>query len=266
MTQFGLIALCAAALAACAQVAPARIDPAAAPGALPIEQALDGREIVARAHAAAGGDAWVHPRSLHMIGEGVFYAADGRIDRHERYEMWRVYPAEKSAAHAADGRVRIQSWRNGETALLLAFDGVRSYTAAGPQPPSEADRQWSENFGFGVIRYALDDGFSVARMPDDLVDARAAYVVRITDPHGQQTVFSIAQDDYAILRVGFATPRGWHERTYSDFFTRPGVSWVQPGRVRLTYNGVKQNEIFWRDFSVNEAMPDDLFAILAPGD
>jgi uncharacterized protein YbdZ (MbtH family) len=253
----------ALATTACSHAQAARLDPAAAPGAIPVNPDLDSRDIVAGAHAAAGGESWVRPHSLHLIGEGVFYSITG-TERHERYEMWRVYPSQLGAAHAANGRVRIQSWRNGETAILLAFDGERSYTAAGPQPQSEADRQWSENFGFGVIRYALDEGFRIGRMPDDVVDSRAAYVVRVTDPQGQQTVFSIAQDDYAILRVGFATPRGWHERTYSDFFRRSGVSWVQPGRIRLTYNGVKQNEIFWHDFVLNETMPYDLFVVAAP--
>jgi hypothetical protein len=88
--------------------------------------------------------------------------------------------------------------------------------------------------------------------------------VRVTDPENQQTIFSIARDDYSVLRVGFVTPRGWHERTYSNFYRRPGVSWAQPGRIRLTYNGVKQNEIFWHDFVLNEEIPEELFVIEAP--
>ncbi|MDX2236848.1 MAG: hypothetical protein NW203_04710 [Hyphomonadaceae bacterium] len=257
--------LAALALAA-AMFAPAHAQtaPERAAAALPSQPALDARSIVTRAHAAAGGAVWVRPETLYMRGEAVFYRADGAVERHERYEMWRVYPREKDAAHAADGKVRIESRRDGRQALLLAFDGARSYTAAGPQPPSEADRQWSENFGFGVIRFALDDGFTLTRLPDDLVDGRPVYHVRVADPAGMQTQFAIAQDDFAILRVGFATPRGWHERIYSDFFTRPGSAWVQPGRVRLFYNGVKQNEIFWTDFRLNEAMPDALFVVSPP--
>lgn len=249
-------------LASCA--AQAQITPEHALGALARQTTLDGRAIVAAAHAAAGGDVWVRPRTLHMVGEAVFYEREGEV-RHERYEMWRAFPSMRSAAHAADGRVRIESWREGRRALLLTFDGARSYTAAGPLPASEADAQWSENFGFGVIRYALNEGFVAARMPDDLVDGRPVFVVRVTDPAGQRTLFSIAQDDYLILRVGFSTPRGWHERTYSDFFKRPKSPWMQPGRVRLTYNGVKQNEIFWRSFTLNEEMPQSLFIVDAPG-
>lgn len=240
----------------------AQTTPERAPGALTGQPDLDGRAIVARAHAAAGGDVWVRPKSLHMIGEAVFFDRNGQT-RHERYEMWRVYPDMRTVAHAADGRVRIESWRNGARAMLLTFDGVRSYTADGPQPPSDADKQWAENFGFGVIRYALAEGFLAARMPDDLVDGRPCFVVRITDPSGGRTLFSIAHGDFQIVRVAFATPRGWHERTYSDFFRKPGSPWVQPGRVRLTYDGVKQNEIFWRDFEVNVDMPQSLFVVPA---
>jgi hypothetical protein len=253
----------AAAPAICAAPADAAITPERAPGALARNPALDGRAIVARAHAAAGGDVWARPRTLFMTGEAVFYDRDGET-RHERYEMWRVYPDMKNVAHAADGRVRIESWKGGARAILLTFDGARSYTAQGPQPASDADKQWAENFGFGVIRYALDDGFAAARMPDDLVDGRPAHIVRIADPSGGRTLFSIAADDYAIVRVSFATARGWHERTYSDFFRKPGSPWVQPGRVRLAYDGIKQNEIFWKDFRLNEPMAEGLFRVAAP--
>jgi hypothetical protein len=222
---------------------------------------MTAREIVARAQAAAGGETWVHPRTLLMRGHAVFYTPQGP-QRHERYEMWRVYPARKGAAHAADGKVRIESWHGGERVRLVTFDGQRSYTLDGPQPPSEADRQWSENFGFGVIRFALEPGFRQERLADDRVEGRPVRVVRITDPAGQATTFSMAKDDDAILRLGFDTARGWHERLYSDFFRKPGVSWVQPGRVRLYYQGVIQNEIFWTDFELDRPMPDGLFVVV----
>ncbi|MGA1384448.1 MAG: hypothetical protein ACO32S_06030 [Steroidobacteraceae bacterium] len=225
---------------------------------------LSAREIVARAQQAAGGETWIRPRSALMKGHAVFYTPGG-VERHERYDMWRVYPSQKGVAHAADGKVRIESWYKGQRVRLLTFDGERSYTAAGPQPPSDADKQWSENFGFGVIRFAIDPGFRQERLPDDSVDGRAVYVVRIIDPSQQVTLFSIAKDDYAILRLGFDTTRGWHERLYSNFFRKPGISWVQPGLVRLYYDGVKQNEIIWTDFELNQPMSDDLFVVREGG-
>jgi hypothetical protein len=234
------------------------------PASLQAAPELTARAIVERATAAAGGETWRRPRTLKLTGYGVFYDKTGKATVHERYEMYRVYPAWKGAAHAADGKVRIQSFSNGKPALLLAFDGKQSYTAAGPQPPSEADRQWSENFGFGSIRFALDEGYALSRVADDLIDGRPAFKVKLTDPSGGETFFGIAQDTYQVLWVGFTTPRGWHERTYSDFYQKPGVSWVQPGRIRLLYNGVKQNEIIWRDFEVNADMADDLFVVPAP--
>lgn len=255
------------ALAACA-TAETRAGPPPGPdqpltASLPAETQLSARAIVERATAAAGGETWRRPKTLALFGYGVFYR-DGAAIVHERYEMFRVYPEFKPDAHRADGKVRINAWRDGAVAFQLAFDGARSYTEKGPQPPSEADRQWAENFGFGVIRFALDEGYGLARKPDDLVDGRPAYTIEVTDPAGAKTLFSIARDDFAVLKVGFATPRGFHERIYSDFWVKPGLDWVQPGRIRLFYNGVKQNEIIWRDFRLNEPMPDDLFVIAAP--
>ena len=38
---------------------------------------LTPREIIAQAQAAAGGETWVHPRTLLMRGHAVFYTPQG---------------------------------------------------------------------------------------------------------------------------------------------------------------------------------------------
>ncbi|MEO1406108.1 MAG: hypothetical protein AAFV54_06415, partial [Pseudomonadota bacterium] len=53
--------------------------------------ALSARQIVEAAHEAAGGETWVRPQSLHMSGYGLF-RRNGEMTRHDRHEMWRVYP------------------------------------------------------------------------------------------------------------------------------------------------------------------------------
>jgi hypothetical protein len=223
------------------------------------QPSLSARTIVERATAAAGGESWRRPVTLYLEGYGTFYAPDGTPLINESHRMWRVYPAFKPDAHNADGKVRIESIRGGQVVSYSAFDGARTYSLNGVLPPSAADTQWAENFGFGVIRFALDDGYVLARQPDDLVDGVPVYRIEVTDSSGDKTLFGIARGNYQILSVGFSTPRGWHERIYSEFFTKRGISWVQPGRVRLYYNGIKQNEIVWRDFKLNEPMADGLF-------
>jgi hypothetical protein len=220
---------------------------------------LSARTIVASATAAAGGESWRRPTSLYLEGYGTFYAPDGTPLINESHRMWRVYPSFKPDAHNADGKVRIESRRGGQVVNYSAFDGTRSFGLNGLLPPSAADTQWAENFGFGVIRFALDEGYSLARQPDDLVDGQPVYRIEVTGANGAKTTFGIARRSYQILSVGFSTPRGWHERIYSEFYSKRSVNWVQPGRVRLYYNGVKQNEIVWRDFRINEPMPDSLF-------
>jgi hypothetical protein len=220
---------------------------------------LSARTIIERATANAGGETWRRPQTLYLEGYGTFYDPDGSPLINESHRMWRVYPAFKPEAHNADGKVRIESIRAGQVVSYSAFDGARTYGLNGVLPPSAADTQWAENFGFGVIRFALDDGYTIARQPDDLVDGQPVYRVEVTGGNGSKTLFGIARGNYQVLSVGFATPRGWHERIYSNFFSKRGISWVQPGRVRLYYNGVKQNEIVWRNFRVNDAMDDKLF-------
>ena len=221
---------------------------------------LDAATIVARAHAAAGGDTWVNPATLTMTGYGLFFSG-AEVRKHDSHRMWRVYPTRKSSAHQADGKVRIDSKIGDRFVFQIAWDGTHTYTKDGIVEDAADSARWQANFGFGSIRFALTDGYRVERLPDDRVDGFATYTVKVIDPTGTATLFGIGKGDYRIRWLGFATPRGWHERRYSDFFSKPGIDWVQPGRVRLFYDGVKANEIIWTDFNINTALDDDLFVL-----
>ena len=165
-------------------------------------------------------------------------------------------------AHAANGWVRIDArLADGSLWFQAAYDGETSCNQEGPVPGAQASREWSENFGFGIIRFALDPGFSLDRLPDDTAGDRPMHVVRVNDPEGGKTLFGIDAGTFAILWLGFETPRGWHERRYSEFYRNPGESFTQPGRVRLYYDGVKQNEILWTRYALNEDLSRDLFQI-----
>ena len=224
----------------------------------------DAATIVARAHAAAGGTTWVNPRTLTMTGYGLFYDG-GTVRKHDSHRMWRVYPQAKSVAHQADGKVRIDSLAGGRPVFQIAWDGTRTYNQDGPVGAAADATRWQASFGFGAIRFALSDGYSLERLADDSVEGHPIYTVRVTDPAGGTTLFGIDQINYRIRWLGFDTPRGWHERRYSQFFMKPGISWVQPGRVRLYYDGIKSNEIVWTDFTVNAPLDDALFVLPADG-
>ena len=222
---------------------------------------LTARAIIERAYVQAGGDEWVNPTSLMMEGYGLFWRGSEQWVRYEPYRMWRVFPDTKSDAHAADGRVRIEAMQEGNVVFQIAFDGTTTYNQDGPLDDQADSDRWASNFGFGVIRHALDPGYTVTRLPDDSVDGAAAYTVKITDPAGGSTLFRIRQEDFAIVSVGFDTPRGFHERLYSDFFRNEEDGWLQPGRVRLYYDGVKANEIYWTRFEIGKSYPAELFRL-----
>lgn len=233
--------------------------------AVQADPSLTGADIIARAHAAAGGDRFVRPGTLVLTGYNIIRTEGGGEVLWDRYAMWREFAPEKGDAHAASGKVRIEAWSGGELALLLAFDGAVTSNQDGVMEDQSANAMWSANFGFGAIRNALDAGWTQTRRADRLIDGAPAYMVELTDPAGGTTLFGIRQSDDAIIYVGFDTPRGWHERRYSHFFTRPGVDWVQAGRVRLYYDGVKANEAVWTDFEIGAPIEDGVFVVdMAP--
>lgn len=221
---------------------------------------LSAQDILAAAYEASGGNSWLRPKTLSMTGYGVFYR-NGEATIYDDYRMHRVYARDKDDAHAADGKVRIEAKKQGEQVFVITFDGKKTYNAAGPVEDQSANAQWASNFGFGAIRHGLDEGWTQKRLPDDLVDGKPAFLIELTDPAGGMTRFGVDQKTKHVLYVGFETARGWHERRYSNFFTKSDVDWVQPGRVRLFYDGVKQNEVIWSDFEIDKTLADELFVI-----
>ena len=228
---------------------------------------LDGYTIIAQAHEAAGGETFVNPGTLFLSGYNVIYGQDGGSRTWDNYAMWRVFADEKADAHAANGKVRIEAWQGDKLAMLLSFDGEATYNQNGSMEDQSANAMWSNNFGFGAIRNALDEGWTQARRSDRTIDGKPAYMVQLTDPSGGQTLFGFDRSTLQILYVGFDTPRGWHERRYSDYFSKPDVSWQQAGRVRLYYDGVLANEAVWTDFEIGQPHDAETFVISeAPSD
>ena len=236
---------------------------AAGADAPPVESpdSLTAVDIVERAYTHAGGEAWVKPTSLLMEGYGLFWRGTEVFARYEPYRMWRVYAETKDDAHTADGMVRIEAFKEGQVVFQVSFDGEVTYNQDGPLDDQAESDRWASNFGFGVIRHALDDGYSVSRLPDDYVDGAIAYTVKVSDPAGGSTLFWIRHGDFAIVSVGFDTPRGWHRRVYSEFFRNEDGGWLQPGRVRLYYDGVKANEIYWTRFELGQSYPTEHFRL-----
>jgi len=193
----------------------------------------------------------------------VLYADGTAASRKEvsHYEMWREFPAWNQAAHGANGKFRLDA-RNGDATLYqISYDGKDTWNDKGKVEQAEASREWSENFGFGIIRFALDDGFVLTRMADDQVEGRAAWTIRVTDPGGGNTMFWIDQTDHTVRKVDFATPRGWHERIYSDFYMVPQPRFQQPGRVRLYYAGALVSDIRWTRAVVDAPIAHEVFVL-----
>jgi hypothetical protein len=222
---------------------------------------LDGAAILAKATQAVGGAEWTNARTLVLSGTAVFYGPAGPAPRSRAtgYHMWRVFDPARKAAHGAEGKVRILACDGARQLFTVGYDGDTTWTERGVTPKAEADAFWAANFGFGIIRRAAEPGFKAERVPDDSIGTARLYMVRLTDPAGGVTLFGIDRRSFAIRTMGFATPRGWHLRTYDDFYRLPGSRWLQARHVTLYYNGVKSNEVFWRDTRVNAPIDDSLF-------
>ncbi len=220
-------------------------------------------QILEFAVASAGGDGWLHARTNVMSGHATLCrdADPARCVHADRYVMYRVYPIEVKAAHAGTGKFRLDADANGKPIFRIAFDGTRSYDQDGPVPPERAANDEANAFGFSAIRFARTPGYRVERLTDDDIEGRPCFLVRVTDPSGQYTLFGIDREDGSIRYAAWRSPRGWHHRLYSDFYWVPEPGFLQPGRVRLYYDGLKAVDIRWTRASIGEPIPDGTFVL-----
>lgn len=230
----------------------------------PTSAALTGKQILQMAVKAAGGDTWQQPKTLLLKGDAV-WTPHGKVDqsmlRFDDYAMYRVFPTESDNARQANGKVRFDAKAGSEPFMQLIFDSKVTHNfLSDAAKPYQKHFSWSNNFGFGILRFADREGFSVERLVDDQVEGAAAFVVQITDPKKMVTTFMIDRETKYIRSVAFNTDVGYHHRIYSDFKRAPNVDFVQPTRVRLYFDGIKWMDINWRQFAVNEPILDKVFA------
>ena len=225
--------------------------------------ALTADEVIAHAVDAAGGEGWKRPQTLMFEGTMIAYT-DGYKDKAvvvDDYRMWRKFPAVSENAHAANGKVRFDAKVDGEILFQIAFDGTYSYNQDGLIGEAVAQKQWAAAFGFGIIRFADGEGFSTRRLADDQVAGHPCYLIEVTDPAGEKTIFGIDRKGYEIRMVGFDTPRGWHHRIYDDFAWHEEPKFRQPRHVRLYYQGRLTNDIRWPVFRINTPISDNIFVL-----
>ena len=230
-------------------------------GASPPADDPDGATILERATAAAGGEGWATARSLFLAGDAVFWGASGAAPKStvDRYVMYREFDPNRSAAHGAEGKVRIIAENHGRQVWTVGYDGAETWTERGPTPKAEADAFWASNMGFGILRHVRKPGFKAERVADGSIDGHPLYLVRLTDPQGGVTLFGVDRESLAVRTMGFMTPKGWHERHYDDFVRLQEPEWLQARQVTLYYNGVKANTVYWREFRVNAPIDPAIF-------
>lgn len=230
-------------------------NPAAAPSA---------RDIIRMAVTASGGETWQQPKTLALKGDAV-WTPHGKTDAAHRiafdhYVLYRVFPTDNDAARQASGKIKIEARDGDKLFMQLVFDGKVTHNFLSDlAKPYQKHFSWSNNFGFGILRFADREGFQVERLADDQVEGFPVYVVQISDPKKAVTTFSIDQKEGLIRGVAFTTDVGFHHRIYSDFKRAPNVNFVQPGRLRIYFDGIKWMDIFWRQFKVNEPIADVVF-------
>lgn len=224
--------------------------------------ALTARAIIEKTHEAAGGAAWRRAVTNVMRGHATLYR-NGNIAESveaDEYVMYRVYPLEVPAAHQGTGQFRLDARVKGQVLFQTSFDGERSYDQNGLVPPERAKSDEANAFGYSAIRFALEPGFKLERLANDEVEGLPCYFVKVTDPSGAATLFGIDMKEFLVRQAAWSAPKGWHHRIYTEYY-RLKSGFMQPGRVRLYYNGAKEVDIRWTSAAIGEPILPETFVL-----
>ncbi|WP_298308710.1 hypothetical protein [uncultured Erythrobacter sp.] len=222
---------------------------------------LTPRDVIERGLTAHGGDTFVDPQTLQLSGMATFFdPATGAVSSTaDDYRMWREFERGRTVAHGADGKVRIVAKDGGRTLFEVGYNGETTWTQNGIMPKDQADAYWANNFGFGIIRSALDEGFALSFVPPRTIAGHSVSIVRITDPGGQETLFGFDGESGFVRYMAFDSPRGFHERIYDDFVRLPESGWVQARSVTLLYDGVINNVVSWEKITIGDPIDASVF-------
>jgi hypothetical protein len=222
---------------------------------------LTAEEVVERGLDAHGGERFIDPGTLQLAGTATFYdASNGKVrSKADDYRMWREFERGRTVSHGADGKVRIIAKSGDEVLFEVGYDGETTWTQNGIMPKAQADAYWANNFGFGIIRSALDDGFVLSFAPSRTVNGHDVSLVRVTDPVGQETLFGFDNESGFIRYMAFDSARGFHERIYDDFVRLPEIGWVQARSITLLYDGIISNSVFWKSATIAEPIDPSIF-------
>lgn len=218
-------------------------------------------DIIQKIIAAAGGEVWRRPKTLQLVGEAQF-TPFGQTDKalfFDTYKMYRVFPQENVEAHTANGKVSFEALYGKELFFQLKFNGKTSNVKlADVAKPYAEHFKWSNNFGFGILRFADSNSFKIEQLVSDEFEAYPSHVIKVTDPKANETYFGVDQKTMHVRMVGFKTSVGWHHRIYSKF-EKATNGFVQPTRIRIYYDGIKWMDINWKKYTINESIDDAIF-------
>ncbi len=218
-------------------------------------------ELLEKVIEVAGGRVWKQPRSLKLNGQARF-SPYGKIEDgflFDTYRLYRVFPTANTAAQQANGKVRIDAFYGEQVFFQLKFNGQKTAVDLSPAAAPYANHfKWTNNFGFGIIRFWDHPNLQIESLAADQVEGHPCHFIKITDADQKDTFFGIDQAQHFIRMVGFSTELGWHHRIYSNF-QRATNDFLQASRVRLYFDGIKWMDIDWQHFMVNESIATKTF-------
>ncbi len=221
---------------------------------------LTAKQIIEKTIASNGGDHWKHPKTLILDGNARMYAQNEPDLVLNTYRMHRVFPDTNARARQANGKVAILAKSKDIVFFDLRFDGTTSDIYLSDRAKQLQDHfKWSNNFGFGIIRFAIDQNLEYSLTDVYHFGEIPCYYIKIKDASGQETIFGIEKEKFQILYMGFDTPLGFHLREYGNFNRDEMVPFVMPQSLKIYYDDFLWFEVQWETFKVNLSIEDKVF-------
>jgi len=225
---------------------------------LPAESEAKGRELLQKAIAALGGQAYLNVKDLYRTGRLAQFASNGELSGFVKFEDYVKLPDKNRTEYA--NKKNLMSVNNGDKGWELDRGGVI-------EQPEESIKRYLEGFKKDVdmlLRTRLgEEGLRIRYAGMDILDLKPAEWVEVTDRERRITKIALNQATLLPVRAVYIhrdpeTRQRTEETEYfSNYHTFSGIQ--TPKQISRERNGRKVYQVFFDVCQYNINPSDFLF-------
>lgn len=207
-----------------------------------------GMELIRKAQQALGGAAFTGQKTQIAKGSGSVFPPGAPQPMTVSMVLYRVLPdKERSEVTVPEGT------------MAQVISGKQAWVIMGPRTQDVSAQMADQHaYGYDVLRWAGQEGYTARPLPGAEVDGKKVDVVEVTDAQGHTTRFFLDPETHLVVKLEYTAGSGQSPEIFlSDYRDVSGVK--VPFKTRGLQGGQPVMEVTYTEVQVNAPVDEKLF-------